>query len=214
MLDRTNYGFCHEFYAVEKAIEVAVEQGGEPLQLRIEAPEGFLISPSASRRQLSGHQAKEAISAAETTSSVRFIERLASQVDAGILIHGKHPHCYPARRGFSEKVGTPGLKMFVPRLKAGVEERLDSPGLRVDAGQVRALVEVALRTRKGEVALGIGTAVLLRDDVLHLIGEERLVLLVGVAVFATVPGPLPDPLPDWRRNHAVCLCCRTERALA
>ena len=37
MLDRTNYGFCHEFYAVEKAIEVVVEQGGEPLQLRIEA---------------------------------------------------------------------------------------------------------------------------------------------------------------------------------
>jgi hypothetical protein len=44
MLDRTNYGFCHEFYTVEKAIEVVVEQGGEPLQLRIEAPEGFLIS--------------------------------------------------------------------------------------------------------------------------------------------------------------------------
>ena len=33
---------------------------------------------------------------------------------------------------------------------------------------------------------------LLRDDVLYLVGDKRFVLLMDVAVFAPVPCPLPD----------------------
>jgi hypothetical protein len=37
MLDPSRYGFCSEFYVVEKAVEVVVEIAGTPETIRIEA---------------------------------------------------------------------------------------------------------------------------------------------------------------------------------
>lgn len=104
--------------------------------------------------------------------------------------------------------------MVVPRLAAGMEKRLDGSRLGVDAREVRALVEVALLASEGEVRLVVRPAVLPWDDVLELVGDERLVFLAGAAVFAAILGPLPDELADGGRDHADDLLSKTERALA
>ncbi len=75
-------------------------------------------------------------------------------------------------------------------------------------------MQVTLRSGEGEVPLDVGTAVLLRDDVLDLVGDERLIGLAGVAVFATITRPLSDQPPRCGPNHVDGLLLRTERALA
>ena len=36
------------------------------------------------------------------------------------------------------------------------------------------------------------------DDVFHLVGDERLVLLPGAAILTLVPGPLADDYAEWK----------------
>ena len=76
------------------------------------------------------------------------------------------------------------------------------------------LTWVSLRAGEGEVLYVIRPAVLLRNDVLDLICDEGLILLTGVAILATVPGPLSDTLAGGGAYHGDCLGCKTERALA
>jgi hypothetical protein len=40
MIDAANYGFCQQFYTVEKSVEVIVSLGGEQRCVRIEALRG------------------------------------------------------------------------------------------------------------------------------------------------------------------------------
>jgi hypothetical protein len=40
MIDAANYGFCEQFYTVEKSLEVLVSLGGEQRSVRIEARRG------------------------------------------------------------------------------------------------------------------------------------------------------------------------------
>jgi hypothetical protein len=40
MIDAANYGFCEQFYTVEKSLEVLVSLGGEQRSVRIEALRG------------------------------------------------------------------------------------------------------------------------------------------------------------------------------
>jgi hypothetical protein len=53
-------------------------------------------------------------------------------------------------------------------------------------------VKVTVRAGKGEVHVLVATAVLLRDYVFNLEPKKRLVVLVGVAIFAAVPSACTD----------------------
>ena len=74
------------------------------------------------------------------------------------------------------------------------------------------LTWVSLRAGEGEVPNVNRPAVLLQNNVLGLTCDEVLTLLNGVAILATVPGPLSDTLSGGGAYHGDCLGCKTERA--
>ena len=78
--------------------------------------------------------------------------------------------------------------MFCPRKGARIEEGLDCGGFRIDAGQVRALVQVAVVARERRIRFDRRSPVLPRQDVFDMKAEERVVVLVNVAVFTTPAG--------------------------
>ena len=80
-----------------------------------------------------------------------------------------------------------------PSILSGMKEPRNLPGLKVDSGQVRALVEVAAVAGKRQVVWIVGAAVLLRDDVLHVMLQLGM-LLAQAAVFATLAGPAAHEL--------------------
>jgi hypothetical protein len=49
-------------------------------------------------------------------------------------------------------------------------------------------MEIAVRTRQGEIRFRAGTAVLAGDDVLGMETKERVVVLMNVTILATIRG--------------------------
>src|SRR5688500_5971928 len=68
--------------------------------------------------------------------------------------------------------------------------------------------------REAKVEQVVVAAVLLRDDVLDVEGDERLGRLREAAIFATVESPLPDVASRGGIHQAFGCRARTERALA
>jgi hypothetical protein len=64
-------------------------------------------------------------------------------------------------------------------------------GTERNAGQVRSLVHIAVDARQGKVFQVLAPAVDPRDDVLDVERGERGIVLMQLAVLATVFGPLP-----------------------
>ena len=75
--------------------------------------------------------------------------------------------------------------MVGPGVSAGVKERDEGRGLDVASREIRALTSVASVAGQGEVLQVVGTAVLLRDDMLNVMGKSGL-LLAEETVFAAV----------------------------
>jgi hypothetical protein len=57
-------------------------------------------------------------------------------------------------------------------------------------------VGIAVVTGQSEVSLVVTSAMLTSDDMLDVIGEERLGLLQHATVFASMTGPVADKLPE------------------
>ena len=93
--------------------------------------------------------------------------------------------------------------MLIPRMTARVEKRLDSSRHRVDPGEVRTLMQIALRAGQGKILFIVRPAMLLRDDVLNLICDERLIGLAGAAIFAATARSLPNKLPNSGTDHTI-----------
>lgn len=75
-------------------------------------------------------------------------------------------------------------------------------------------MQIALRAGQGKILFIVRPAMLLRDDVLNLICDERLIGLAGAAVFAATARSLPNKLPSRGTDHDNYSAFRTERALA
>src|SRR6516164_7163431 len=69
--------------------------------------------------------------------------------------------------------------------------------MRVDSGQVRALSEIAAVACERQIFGMVGSAVLLRDDVLDMV-RQLAVLLAQLAVFATIVRATADKVPGCR----------------
>ncbi len=79
-----------------------------------------------------------------------------------------------------------------PLVSPWIEETSELLGDRIDAGQVRPFMQIVLVAGESQIAWGIGTAVLLSNDVFDVKREEGIILFVDSAVLAALPGTLPD----------------------
>ena len=103
--------------------------------------------------------------------------------------------------------------MLCPYVPAWVEERDERRGLYVYARQIRTLTRVTSVAGEGEILRVVGSAVLLRGDVLHVMGKTGL-LLAKEAVLATIPGPRADKLPRLGVHQDTSLVARYRLALS
>ena len=82
-----------------------------------------------------------------------------------------------------------------------MEEPREFVGDRINACQVRSLVEVVLVTGQGQITWRIRTSVLTGDDVFDVEGEERIIVLMELAVFAALLRALPDQISRRCVHH-------------
>ena len=75
-------------------------------------------------------------------------------------------------------------EVLSPLVQSRVEEAHDLSGLNVNGGDIAPLQEIAQIARPGEIVLVSRPAMLLRDDVIRLVGEVRI-FLVDQAVLAS-----------------------------
>ena len=102
------------------------------------------------------------------------------------MIDLEHDDCGPADPCPALESRTIPSKVPFPFLSSWVEQTNHGVGVRVDPGEIRLLVAIAPGTGQGEVLGAIVPAMLLRDDVLDVVGELD-VFLAEQAILATVP---------------------------
>ena len=80
--------------------------------------------------------------------------------------------------------------MVMPLVVPWVEECHDGSGFTVDSRQIWAFAEIASRAAKREIRKFVGTAVLLRNDVVDMEAGKWQCRLGQSAVFAAITRPL------------------------
>lgn len=113
-----------------------------------------------------------------------------AKVELIVRVHVQDLDGRPTDGGSTGDVDSLESKVILPSLLARVESFGDGAGERVNARQVGAFVEVTVDAREAEIGFVIGAAVLARADVLDVQGGERRVILMQVAILATVGRPL------------------------
>ena len=77
-----------------------------------------------------------------------------------------------------------------------MKEPDDRAAFRVKSAQVRSLVCIAVIAGESEVFAVVSSSMLSSNDVLDVIGEERLRALRKATVFAAMIGTFTDGLPE------------------
>ena len=106
-------------------------------------------------------------------------------------------HRRASNSGYSVDARTLPNEVLNPRIAPGVKQGDNISGQRVDPSQVWPLAQIAAVAGQGEVSGIVGPAMLLRDDMLDVVTQFR-VLLLEQTVLAAVVGTPPNKLP--RRN--------------
>ena len=84
--------------------------------------------------------------------------------------------------------------MFGPAVAPWVKERYNFTAGRVDSGQVWSLVEIAPVACQRQIAIIVGPAMLLGNDMFNVVCEST-VLLTEQAIFAAFACPAADKFP-------------------
>ena len=108
------------------------------------------------------------------------------------------------KRAFADEV-------LMPFLITEIEKGYDRAGLGIDTGKVWTLVEIAAVTGQSEIGLDRWTAMLTCDDVLGVEAEIGIGLLMNLAIFATIAGPLSDEIAKCRIHASRKLSGRVRR---
>jgi hypothetical protein len=87
-------------------------------------------------------------------------------------------------------------------------------GFWIKSTQVRSLVRIAVVAGKSQVFVVVCSAMLASNDVLDVVGEERLRVLRKVAVFAAMIGTFTDGLPKPLVHQAARPSAKSRRAFA
>ena len=86
--------------------------------------------------------------------------------------------------------------MLIPLVLPWMKQPDERAAFRVKSAQVRSLVRIAVVAGESEVSAVVSSAMLASDDVLNVIGKERLRNLRQATVFAAITGPFADSLPE------------------
>src|SRR5688500_6632014 len=144
---------------------------------------------------------------------VRLGRAQGTECHAAMGVHLQQVHCSTANGGNSNDHRPLCDEMFCPGFVAGVEQADDLACLRVDRGEVGPFMQITMKACECQVGGIILAAVLARDDVFDVEGEERLIDLSDGAVLASVGRPLPDEVPQGRVHQAAWFRERNVRAL-
>ncbi len=109
-------------------------------------------------------------------------------------VHGEQPHSGATNGCQSQNLEILQAKVLAPHVFSRMEEPDGFSCIRVDARQVGTLVKIAARTGKGEIIWGVGTAMLERQNMLHM-KRQHGVFLVHAAIFAARACPLDNGSP-------------------
>ena len=85
--------------------------------------------------------------------------------------------------------------------------------LAVESRQVRSLAEIASVAGQCQVAVVVGSAVLLRNDMLNVVSGATVVLMEQ-AVFASAVRPLTDKVPRSGIRHPAWFDSKLRRAFS
>lgn len=80
-----------------------------------------------------------------------------------------------------------------------MKQRHDGAGLRVHRREIRSLEAIAVEAGQRQILLHGDAAVLRRDDMVRLMGQQAVVF-VNETVFAAPAGVLPDAQPERDRK--------------
>ena len=100
-----------------------------------------------------------------------------SELQLIFFIHREQPGGGSADGGLAGDASRDSLEVFRPNILARMEEAAHFTSVWVDAGEVRALVQIAARTGEGEILQDGCSTVLSGDDVLHMEGHQRVILM-------------------------------------
>ena len=113
-----------------------------------------------------------------------------SQIQAIITIQIEHADGGATHGGASFDAGAVPAEMFVPVVFSRVKQRSDLVGIGVNAGEVGSFVQIAVDAGQTEILQGISAAMLDGADVLDVQRRQRGVILMKLAILATVLRPL------------------------
>ena len=111
-------------------------------------------------------------------------------------VHLQQANRSSAYRSSSDNDDSVALKVLIPLVLARMKQPDECAAFRVKPAQVRALVGIAVETGQSEVSIVVTSAMLTSDDMLDVIGGERLRVLRQAAVFAAMTSPLADKSPE------------------
>jgi len=121
------------------------------------------------------------------------LSNAAANLDADARVHPKNVGGCASDRSepHNESVASK-TKVFGPNIRAGIEKPCQLAGVRINAGEIRSLFSVAQMAGKGEVGYLLSSAMLSRDNMLHMKSEVGIILLVNSAILTTVVSPLAN----------------------
>jgi len=88
------------------------------------------------------------------------------------------------------------FKVLIPPILPRMKQPDERAAFRIRSTQVRTLVRIAVIAGESEVFAVVPSAMLSSNDVLDVIGEERLRALREATVFAAMIGTFTDGLPE------------------
>jgi len=94
------------------------------------------------------------------------------------------------------------LEVLFPPVLPGMKQPDELAAFRIKSAQVRSLMRIAVVAGESEVLAVVSSAMLASNDVLDVIGEERLRILRQATVFAAITGPFSNSLPELLVHQA------------
>jgi hypothetical protein len=122
-------------------------------------------------------------------------QEFLAQIQPPRVIHGEHLNGRASNRSHPFNSHRSHAKVILPLIPSRMEERYDLIGKRINPRKVRTLLQVAPMAGQCQVVRFIGPAVLFGYDMFDVVSEIT-VLLLKQAIFAAIPGPPADKIPQ------------------
>jgi hypothetical protein len=123
------------------------------------------------------------------------------QRDLIIRIHIKHSDRSPAYCRLANHIDSLQAEMLAPFLASRMKEFCHFIRLRIDSRQVRSLVQIAIDAGESKVVEFVGSAVNPWNDVLDVKRGQRRIILMQMAILASILSALANLGSGLRSDH-------------